>query len=61
MLAIRLLRAWDTRILRAAMVFEALANGLAFMILSRMRSLGVRVGIWRTHKDLCIGSTGGSR
>jgi hypothetical protein len=35
----------------AAMVFAALANGLAFFVLGRMRSLGRRVGIWRTHND----------
>ena len=34
-----------------AMVFAALANGLAFFVLGRMRSLGHRVGVWRTHRD----------
>ena len=35
----------------AAMVLGALANGLAFFVLGRMRSLGHRIGIWRTHRD----------
>jgi hypothetical protein len=38
----------------AAMVFAALANGLAFFVLGRMRSLGHRVGIWRTSKDWAL-------
>jgi len=32
----------------AAMFFGALANGMAFLMLWRMRSLGRQVGIWRT-------------
>ncbi len=38
----------------AAMVFGGLANGLAFLVLGRMRSLGHRVGIWRTCKDWAL-------
>lgn len=37
-----------------AVVFAALANGLAFLVLGRMRSLGHRVGVWRTHRDWAI-------
>lgn len=36
------------------MVFVGLANGLAFLILSRMRSLGLRIGFWRIHKDWAL-------
>ena len=35
----------------AAMLLGGLANGLAFLVLDRMSSLGHRVGIWRTPKD----------
>jgi hypothetical protein len=35
----------------ASMVFAGVANGLAFFILYRMRSLGYRVGVWRTSRD----------
>jgi hypothetical protein len=35
----------------AAMAFGGLANVLAFFVLARMRSLGRRVGVWRTHRD----------
>ena len=35
----------------AAMVFGALANGLFFLVLNRMSSIGHRVGVWRTHRD----------
>jgi len=38
----------------AAMVFGALANGLAFFVLGRMRSLGHQVGIWRTDRDWAL-------
>jgi len=38
----------------AAMVFGALANGLAFLVLGRMRLLGHRVGLWRTHRDWAL-------
>jgi hypothetical protein len=38
----------------AAMVFALVANGLAFLILARMHSLGHRVGIWRSHKDWAL-------
>jgi len=38
----------------AAMVFAGLANGLALLVLSRMRSLGLRIGFWRTHRDLTL-------
>ena len=38
----------------AAMVFGALANGLAFIVLGRMRSFGHRVGVWRTHSDWAL-------
>jgi len=30
-----------------AMTFGGIANGLAFMVLGRMRSLGFSVGLWR--------------
>jgi len=38
----------------AALVFAALANGIAFLVLSRMRSLGLRIGVWRSHKDWAL-------
>ena len=38
----------------AAMLLGGLANGLAFLVLDRMGSLGHRVGIWRTHKDWAL-------
>jgi len=38
----------------AAMLLGGLANGLAFLVLDRMGSLGRRVGIWRTHKDWAL-------
>jgi hypothetical protein len=34
-----------------AMIFALLANACVFLILYRMKSLGFRVGIWRTGKD----------
>ena len=34
-----------------AMVFAALTNGLAFVVFGRMRSLGHRIGVWRTYSD----------
>lgn len=34
-----------------AMAFAVLANGLAFLMLGRMRSLGQQVSFWRTHRD----------
>jgi hypothetical protein len=34
-----------------SMVFGGIANALAFLILGRMRTLGLRVGLWRTHRD----------
>ena len=37
-----------------AMVFGAMANGLAFFILYRMRSLGYGVGLWRTSRDWAL-------
>ena len=38
----------------AAMVFGGLANGLAFLVLSRMHSLDLRIGFWRTQKDWAL-------
>jgi hypothetical protein len=38
----------------AAMAFAGLANGLAFFVLARMRSLGRQVGIWRSHRDWAL-------
>ena len=38
----------------AAMLLGGLANGLAFLVLDRMGSLGHRVGIGRTHKDRAL-------
>ena len=37
-----------------AMVFGGLANGSAFLVLGRMRSLGYPVGIWRTPSDASL-------
>jgi hypothetical protein len=37
-----------------AMVFGAMANGLAFSILYRMRSLGYKVGLRRTSRDWAL-------
>ena len=37
-----------------AMIFGALANGCAFFVLHRMKTLGRQVGIWRTHKDVAL-------
>ena len=37
-----------------AMVFAGLANGLALFVLNRMRSLGLRIGFCRTHKDWAL-------
>ena|GEM_PF-4215561 len=55
MLVFRLLQA-NGRLLyfAAAMVFAGLANGLALLVLSRMRSLGLRIEFWRTHRDLTL-------
>lgn len=38
----------------AAMLLGGLANGLAFLVLDRMSSLGYPVGIWRTYKDWAL-------
>jgi len=38
----------------AAMLLGGLANGLAFLVLDRMGSLGHQVGTWRTHKDWAL-------
>jgi hypothetical protein len=38
----------------AAMVLGALANGLAFFVLGRMHSLGHRIGVWRTRRDVAL-------
>jgi hypothetical protein len=38
----------------AAMIFGALVHGLALFVLARMRLLGHRVGIWRTHRDWAL-------
>ncbi len=38
----------------AAMIFAALANGFAFFVLYKMRSIGYRVGIWRTARDWAL-------
>jgi hypothetical protein len=37
-----------------AMVYGGLANGSAFVVLGRMRSLGYPVGIWRTPSDAAL-------
>lgn len=37
-----------------AMVFAGVANALLFLVLGRMRSLGVRVGLWRTGRDWAL-------
>lgn len=34
-----------------AMLFAGLANGLAFLVLYRMRLAGYDVGLWRSWKD----------
>ena len=38
----------------AAMIFGALANGFAFFVLYRMRSLGYHIGVWRTTRDWAL-------
>jgi len=38
----------------AALLLGGLANGLAFLVLDRMSSLGHQVGIWRTYKDWAL-------
>jgi hypothetical protein len=38
----------------AAMIFAALANGFAFFVLYKLRSLGYHVGVWRTTRDWAL-------
>jgi hypothetical protein len=38
----------------SAMLFGALANGCAFFVLNRMRSIGYPVGLWRTINDWAL-------
>jgi hypothetical protein len=37
-----------------AMIFGAAANGCALFMLYRMRSIGHKIGIWRTGRDLAL-------
>jgi len=38
----------------AAMIFAGLANDFAFFVLYKMRSIGHRVGVWRTTRDWAL-------